>query len=499
MRLFVLGLTAFAGTAAFAAGWPMYGHDVRQSRFNAGEIVIGPQNVGSLHQAWFLSTGGPVTATPIEVGGVVYVGSWDHTFYALDATTGAVKWKVTVTTPQGDSKFPGIQSSGAVANGRVYFGDSCGYLHAYPANGAGAPPKAPAALTTRNRGCGSNGTESPGFPVDLGGALPNPADAVNTDIFSSPIPFRPTAGANKGRRMIYVGAASHQDSPCIHGALFALDAMTGQVVWRFDTVPASAIGGAVWSTPAVDAVNDLVYADTGDCVNNASSGLSESILALDASCAGISVDGTCPNLPPVTYPPGALAPGNPVWAFQAHPNGELQDLDFGSSPNVITDAAGIPVLVGAGSKDGTYYAVRAGRGPGAGQLAWKTTTSVAGPAGGFQGSTGFAYGAIFATTFSGPEFAVALDAFNGALEWDAPDASTSVSPVGIASGLVFAGDNLGFFRARDVSTGAALFTFQAGGPIGSGPVIADGMVFVGVGVRVAPATPETEGIFAFRP
>ena len=50
-----------------------------------------------------------------------------------------------------------------------------------------------------------------------------------------------------------------------------------------------------------------------------------------------------------------------------------------------------------------------------------------------------------------------------------------------------------------MSTGAALFTFQAGGPIGSGPVIADGMVFVGVGVRVAPATPETEGIFAFRP
>ena len=50
-----------------------------------------------------------------------------------------------------------------------------------------------------------------------------------------------------------------------------------------------------------------------------------------------------------------------------------------------------------------------------------------------------------------------------------------------------------------MSTGASLFTFQAGGPIGSGPVIADGMVFVGVGVRVAPATPETEGVFAFRP
>src|SRR5439155_13643190 len=49
-----------------------------------------PQTVGSLHQVWFLKTGGPVTATPSEVGGVVYVGSWDHNFYALDARTGAV-------------------------------------------------------------------------------------------------------------------------------------------------------------------------------------------------------------------------------------------------------------------------------------------------------------------------------------------------------------------------------------------------------------------------
>src|SRR5438093_6281153 len=178
MKLLVLLLSALAGGRALAVSWPMYGHDVRQSRFNAGETAIGPHNVGSLHQAWFLPTGGPVTATPIEVGGVVYVGSWDHNFYALDAATGAVEWKVTVTTPQGDSKFPGIQSSGAVANGRVYFGDSCGYLHAYPANGAGAPPKAPAALTTPNRGCGSNGTQSPGLPDEHGGCAPDPALSV---------------------------------------------------------------------------------------------------------------------------------------------------------------------------------------------------------------------------------------------------------------------------------------------------------------------------------
>src|SRR5439155_67854 len=123
----------------------------------------------------------------------------------------------------------------------------------------------------------------------------------------------------------------------------------------------------------------------------------------------------------------------------------------------VSDRCGL----GAGSKDGTYYAVAAGRGPGAGQLAWKTTTSVASAGGGFSGSTGFAAGRIFGTTFSGPGFETALDAFTGGLVWDAPDAASSLSPVGIVNGLVFAGENLGAFKARDVSNGLPLFTFNA--------------------------------------
>ena len=482
MKLAALLLSVLMGTPVFAADWPMYGHDQKQTRSNPGETLITPANVGKLTSAWFFPTTAPVSATTAVVKGTVYVGSWDHNFYALDAVSGAVKWKVTVATPQGDGKFPGIQSSSAVANGRVYFGDSCGYLHAYPADGSGAPPRASSNMTVRNRGCGSTGSESPGFPIDIGGALPNPADAVNTDLFSSAIPFTPNAGAQAGRKMIYIGAASHQDSPCIHGALFAIDALKGSIVWRFDTVPQSSIGGAVWSTPAIDALNNLVYIDTGDCVNNSSSGLSESIIALDASCSGTSVDGSCKNLPSVTYPPGPLTPGNPVWAFQAHPNGDLQDLDFGSSPNVISNSVGTPVLVGGGSKDGTYYAVNAGRGASAGTLAWKTTVAAASPAGGFQGSTGFAAGKIFGTSVSGPLFEVGLDAFSGSVQWTAPDAIASFSPVGIAGGLVFAGDAIGNLKARSLDGGLPLFTFSANGSIASGPVIANGgMVFFGVG------------------
>ena len=100
MKRLALVLAALGAGPVFAAGWPMYGHDIRQSRFNAAETVISRQTVGSLHQVWFLQTGGPVTATPSEVDGVVYVGSWDHSFYALDARTGAVKWRVALATPR---------------------------------------------------------------------------------------------------------------------------------------------------------------------------------------------------------------------------------------------------------------------------------------------------------------------------------------------------------------------------------------------------------------
>lgn len=505
--LAVLPLALIIASPAIGADWPMYGHDIRNSRFNSGETAISVSNAGTLAEAWFFPTGGPVSATPAVVNGVVYAGSWDHNFYALDAVTGGLKWKIALKTPQGDSEgpFPGIQSSALIANSRVYFGDSCGYLHAYAANGSGAPPKAPAAFTTRHRGCASNGTEAAGFPIDLAAALPgspdpNSGDAPHTDIFSSPVPFTPTAGPNKGRKLIYIGAASHVDRPCIHGALFAIDALSGKIVWRFDTVPLSAIGGAVWSTPAVDAANDLVYIDTGDCVNNASQGFSESIIALDASCSGVSVDGSCPNMPAVGYPPNAPTPGNPVWFFQAHPNGEIADLDFGSSPNIITDASGRSVLVGGGSKDGTYYAVKAGRGAGAGALVWKTAVSAGGPTGGFSGSTGFAYSSIFGTTVDGPIFEVSLNAFGPSqsnINWTAADQLGGFSPVGIANGLVFAGDTAGNFIARDRTTGKQLFFFPTQGGIGSGAAVAEGAVFVGSGENEDAV--EKTGVWAFRP
>jgi outer membrane protein assembly factor BamB len=50
------------------------------------------------------------------------VGSWDSYFYALDATTGAEKWRFKTGEDVDIHNRVGIQSSAAVSDGIVYFG-----------------------------------------------------------------------------------------------------------------------------------------------------------------------------------------------------------------------------------------------------------------------------------------------------------------------------------------------------------------------------------------
>ncbi len=63
---------------------------------------------------WKMATGGPVSSTPTVANGVVYIGSDDGYLYALDAQTGAQKWRV------GGLHNP-FRSTLTVANGLIYF------------------------------------------------------------------------------------------------------------------------------------------------------------------------------------------------------------------------------------------------------------------------------------------------------------------------------------------------------------------------------------------
>jgi outer membrane protein assembly factor BamB len=67
-------------------------------------------------------TGGPIRSTPAIIDGVLYVGSADGNFYAVDAKSGAERWRF--------KTGGGISSSPAVSGGNAFFSSRDGFLYA---------------------------------------------------------------------------------------------------------------------------------------------------------------------------------------------------------------------------------------------------------------------------------------------------------------------------------------------------------------------------------
>ena len=78
---------------------------------------------------WKFATGNVVHASPAVHRGLVFIGSWDRFFYALDARSGAVVWKFATGDDRTTYNQVGIAGSAAVADGTVYFG--CRDSHFY--------------------------------------------------------------------------------------------------------------------------------------------------------------------------------------------------------------------------------------------------------------------------------------------------------------------------------------------------------------------------------
>ncbi len=118
----------FANQSVFAqladAPWPRFRKDIR----NTGKTNVFGTDVGKLK--WKVLTEGPVTSSPavcLDKNGdeIVYVGSADNRFYAIDAETGSVEWTYTtggaieLTSPACDE------------DGTVYVGSNDGKLYAF--------------------------------------------------------------------------------------------------------------------------------------------------------------------------------------------------------------------------------------------------------------------------------------------------------------------------------------------------------------------------------
>lgn len=202
--------------------WKLEAGDIVRSRpavedgmvyFTADDNQLYAVDARSGNSVWKFDMGDPLVArlpvpkawdymqsSPALAGGVVYVGSANSDFFAVDAKTGKEKWRV----PVGNY----VRSSPAVVDGVVYFGDMLGVIYALDA-------RTGQAKWTFN----TNGAIIPS---------PTVVDGV-----------------------VYIGSKT----PC----LYALDARTGEKKWCF-AYPS----GAPWVESSAAVANGVVYVGSSD-------------------------------------------------------------------------------------------------------------------------------------------------------------------------------------------------------------------------------------------
>src|SRR6185295_8927293 len=182
---------------------------------------------------------------PAVAGGQVFIGSYDHNVYAVDAATGALRW-------QYDAKRE-VVSSPLVIDGTVYLGGRCSDLFAFDAATGRIKWKffywsswveSSARFREGKLYIGSSDAQQL-FAIEA--ATGKRAWNINLDgsVWSSP------AVTDQHVFVGVVGVVPYFIPH--HGGFFAVDRATGKLIWRFpmNEIPGSMDSG-VASSPAVD-------------------------------------------------------------------------------------------------------------------------------------------------------------------------------------------------------------------------------------------------------
>lgn len=314
--------------------WPSYGLDLANHRYSP-LTQINRDTVKQLQPAWTYNSGVKATfqATPIVVGGAMYVALPFNHVVALDARTGVEKWRYTHALRKGYKLCCGPANRGvAVGNGMVFIGTVDARLIALDA-ATGKPrwdidvtsnaelPIENVAMLNKNDPLsrvgvtGSTGVGINMAPIVFDGKVIVGITGVGYGLhLDSPRKDAPLGAV--------VGVQGEYGRP---GFLAAYDVNSGKQIWQFDTIAAqnwegqfaekspdgtplnrdialekSTLknfpnaarfgGGSAWSTPAIDRERNLLFFGTGnpspqmDDVSRPGDNLySVSLVALDLS------------------------------------------------------------------------------------------------------------------------------------------------------------------------------------------------------------------------
>ena len=220
----------------------------------AGGVVYSGSNDGHLYALdtatgdllWRYGTQGAIYSSPATSDGTVFVGSADHSLYALDAATGDLRWRYLT---QGSVYSP------AVENATVFAQSQDGHLYALDVDTG--------ELRWQFHRQEFERFESRVVVAD-GIVYVGPFDLYALDAASGALLWRYSEGNGEGFGLmrvadgvVYVGTKYIGPDAWVSQSsrLYALDARTGDLLWRYDA------GRDADSLPAVE--DGVVYVSVG--------------------------------------------------------------------------------------------------------------------------------------------------------------------------------------------------------------------------------------------
>jgi len=492
----VVNLCAAGGGPINLSGpqWNGWGRDLDNSHYqpNPG---LKSEDVPKLKLKWAFGYPGTKTwGQPTIIGDRLYVTSTTGMVYCLNAQTGCANWQLDaggrVRTAISVGPLPAKANAG-VAKFAAYFGDHKTFVHAVDAE--------------------------TGKPL------------WKTKVDEHPM-ARLTGAPVLYRDRLYVPVSSIEEGPgrdekyecCkFRGALVALDAYTGKILWKNHTIqePLTAFkknaagtqqygpaGGAIWSAPTLDLKRKVIYAATGNSYTDVDTKGADAIIAFDAETGQIKWSNQ------VTPKDNFLVDCWPTPTGNC-PNHAGPDVDFGSSPILRTLPNGKQVIL-AGQKSGVVYALDPDK---QGKILWQVKAGEGGALGGVEWGHAAddqnVYVAISDVVPIGkrtPGLA-ALKIATGEKLWHMPTPKSACAwgaekceaaqsaALTVIPGVVFSGAIDGHLRAYSTKDGRIIWDFDTaakpyttvngvkatGGSLDvGGPTIAGGMLYVNSGYGV---------------